>query len=111
MIKKADSYPNGFTTISNNVTRDNDISLGARGLLAYMLGCKQDEWEFSVKKLVNNTNTKKPTIEKYLDELEEKGYLNRKQGRGSSKNKGQFGKNDWEIHEIPDLRDDEPFGI
>lgn len=58
MIIKIKKYTNGnYTQISNNLIRDNSISLLARGLLVFMLSCKEDIWEFSVAKLIKNTNT------------------------------------------------------
>lgn len=107
MIIKIDNYTQGnYTIVSNEVTRDNSISLSARGLLIFMLGCKEDTWEFSVAKLIKNTNTSRTKIENALEELENAGYLKRTQTKD---NKNKFGKNEWIISEIPNLRDDEPF--
>lgn len=106
MIIKLKEYPEGnYTQISNNVTRDNSISLTARGLLVFMLGCKEDVWEFSVQKLMKNTNSGRIKIETALKELENAGYLIRTQTKVDRK----FSKNDWIISEIPNLKDIEPY--
>lgn len=105
MIIKIKKYTNGnYTQISNNLIRDNSISLLARGLLVFMLSCKEDIWEFSVAKLIKNTNTSRVKIENAIKELENAGYLKRNQNR----NNGKFANNEWVISEVPDLRDNEP---
>lgn len=107
MIIKINNYTQGnYTIVSNEVTRDNSISLSARGLLIFMLGCKEDTWEFSVAKLIKNTNTSRTKIENALEELENAGYLKRTQTKND---RNKFGKNEWIISEIPNLKDDEPF--
>lgn len=106
MIIKIKDYKDGnFTTISNNLTRDNSISLTARGLMAYMLGCSED-WNFTQQGLEKATNSTRTTIENAIKELEEAGYVIKSQNRS----KGKFGSTNWTISETPDLRDNEPFG-
>lgn len=106
MIIKIKDYPEGnFTTLSNNLTRDNTISLTARGLMAYMLGCSED-WNFTQQGLEKATNSTRTTIENAIKELEKAGYVVKCQNR----NKGKFGDSNWTISEIPNLNDDEPFG-
>lgn len=107
IIKETDRKDGSYTIISNNVTRDNSISLSVRGLLIFMLGCKENVWDFSVAKLIKNTNTSRTKIETALNELENAGYIKRNQGR----NINRFGVNDWVISEIPNLKDEKPFGL
>lgn len=111
MIIKAKEYPNGYTTISNDVTRDNNLSLGARGLLIFMLGCLESKYPFSLENLCSYTNTKIAKIRNYVNELENAGYLLREQSRGGDKNKGRFSSNKWTVSEMPHLNDNKPFGI
>lgn len=105
MVIKIKDYTNiSFTQISNDVIRDNNISLNAKGLLIYMLSCTND-WNFSLKALCQNTNSSRRIIENAIHELESAGYVK----RGQYREKGRFGQSSTTVSEIPDLNDDLPF--
>ena len=108
MIYKIKEYANGnFTQISNEIARNKDLSLSARGLLLYMLSCKED-WHFTRQNLIRETNTKRAVLEKSLNELIQAGYVVTQQPRNKD---GIFCNSEWIISEQPNLRDDEPFGL
>lgn len=67
------NHSNGFTQISNDLLRNKDISLKAKGLLCYMLSC-DDGWKFSIKGIATNCKECESTIVSTLQELEALGY-------------------------------------
>lgn len=105
IIKRKDYGGVSFTPIDNNAIRDESVSLGARGLLHYMLSCKED-WKFSVEGLCNGTNTKLAKLNTYLKELVGAGYLKKETKRDD---KGKFLGFEWIVSEEPILRDNELF--
>lgn len=73
-----------YTVIDNTIFRDTALSNKALGLLCRMLALP-DGWEFSVMGLVALSNDGKSAIMSQLDELEQHGYLARKQLRNEGK--------------------------
>ena len=69
-----------FTTMSNYHLRDKELSLKAKGLLSQILSLP-DEWDYSVRGLASICLEGKDCIVATLKELENKGYLVRKQLR------------------------------
>ena len=74
-----------FTIISNKVYEKHVLSWQAMGMLGYLLS-KPDDWRVVVRELVDVTkDTKKKTgyegVYNILKELEEKGYLIRKENQ------------------------------
>lgn len=67
------NHSNGFTQISNDLLRNKDISLKAKGLLCYMLSC-DDGWKFSIKGIAANCKECASSITSTLNELEALGY-------------------------------------
>ena len=74
MIYRKPKTGGNFTQTCNDVPRDKRLSLQARGLLWYMLSCK-DDWYFSAQQLQKETGEKRTRIESALKELQENGYL------------------------------------
>ncbi|WP_457635824.1 helix-turn-helix domain-containing protein [Persephonella sp.] len=72
-LKKEDI---GFTQIKNDVLVSS-LSLQAKGLYCYLYS-KPDNWNFSAERIAVECNTSRNTILKYLKELEDNGYLERK---------------------------------
>ena len=81
-IKKFDV---GFTQISNIILNDNQISLKAKGLYAYLFS-KPDDWEFHISAMEKELKEKRDAILSTVNELIEHNYITRKQ-----KNDGRFG--------------------
>ena len=73
-----------FTVIDNTIFRDSSLSNKALGMLCRMLSLP-DGWEFSVMGLVALSNDGKSAVMSQLEELEEHGYLARKQVRVGGK--------------------------
>lgn len=79
-----------------NYLEDENLSLSAKGLLAYMLS-KPKNWYFTAQKLEIETNTKRLKLETALNELEYFGYLKRERCREN----GRLGKMKFEVFDIP----------
>lgn len=105
MIIKKTNYEGGYTILDNFSIRDENISLGARGLLHYMLSCSQD-WKFSIEGLCKGTNTKLAKLNTCMKELINQGYLKKIMLRDE---KGKIVGFDWVVSEEPNLRDNELF--
>ena len=107
MIYKIKDYGNGnFTQISNDIARSKTLSISAKGLLLYMLSCKED-WNFTIQNLMRETNTKQTRLQSALEELKNEGYVSMEQGRNK---KGKFGNSEWVVTEEPLNAIDKPFG-
>ena len=90
-----DDHNDNFTVISNDLARDNDLSLEARGLLVLMLSMS-DDWIFSVKGLMNQTGLKRSVVIRLIKELKDSGYISHKVEKGKG---GIFTATTWEIYE------------
>lgn len=75
-----------FTQISNYILCDNKISLGAKGLYAYLFS-KPDNWQFFYSIIMTETKESKDKIRNYLKELIDNGYIVKTQIKTE---KGQF---------------------
>ena len=81
-----------FSIVDNKVIEDERLSFKARGLLIYMLS-KPDDWKFYTEELAKRSNKDGiSAIKTALNEIEDTGYLTRKQGH---KKNGQFTSQDW----------------
>lgn len=78
---------NSYTVIDNSVFRDASLSNKALGMLCRMLSLP-DGWEFSVRGLSALSNDCVDGVMSQLNELEEQGYLRRKQLRDKGRFKG-----------------------
>ena len=78
----------GFTMISNELLWDKNLSASAKGIMCYL---------FTTEKIMENTGTKRRKMDSIIQELIEKGYLERKIIR----NKGAFVKFEFIVHERP----------
>lgn len=76
-----------YTVIDNDVFRDNELSNKALGMLCRMLSLP-DGWEFSVRGLSALSNDCVDGVMSQLNELEDHGYLRRKQLRDKGRFKG-----------------------
>ena len=94
MIHRADHSDN-YMVISNRIARDERLSFEARGLLVFMLSMS-DDWNFSIKGLVNQTGMKRSVILRMVKELRDCGYILIKQ---ETKKDGKFTAKTWELYE------------
>ena len=70
-----------YTVISNVLLNDDRLSWEARGLQAWLLS-KPDRWKVFVAAIKNRGPAGRDKIDRILSELEENGYLFRKQRHG-----------------------------
>ena len=87
---------NNFTMVSNHVLRNENLSLKAKGLYAYMWSLP-DSWDYSVAGLTKVLKEGKSAINEALKELEHEGYLVRTILRKG----GKFSDMDYILNETP----------
>ena len=93
------------TRIQNSIIWDEGISTAARFSLIAMLSLP-DTWDYSVRGMAAMLKVSKDTMSKYIKELEEAGYLRRRQTCGEG---GRFGSTQYIITDTPgDFGDEEP---
>lgn len=85
--------------ILNTVLNNENLSYGARGLMAYVL-THYDEWVFTGENYFTTEKDKLSKIKGYLKELMQFGYLKRYQEKGE---RGIFGKIIYIFYELPKL--------
>lgn len=69
-----DAHKKNYTCVSNQVLRDERLSLEAKGFMAVVLSLP-DEWEFSVKGMASLCGVAKSQVYRLLAELQSYGYL------------------------------------
>lgn len=72
---------NKYTQIDNNLIRNRNLSLKAKGLLIYMLSLP-DDWDYSISGLSAECKEGKSSIRSAIDELMEQRYITRSLARG-----------------------------
>lgn len=90
-----------YTVMSNYHLRDAGLSLKAKGLLAIMLSLP-DDWNYSTRGLAKICKEGVDAIGKALKELEQAGYIVRRQLRGA---KGRITDVEYTIYERPQKPD------
>lgn len=90
------SKPNRFTSISNSLLQDGNLSFEARGLLAYLLS-KPDDWQCSTYQIEQEGGLGKEKRRRIMLEAEKAGYLTFVQHRDE---RGRFAS-EFLIHESP----------
>lgn len=85
-----------FTSVSNAILKCHP-SLKAIGLYFYIVQ-KPDDWNFSIGGTARQLQDGKESIQSAIRELEEIGFLTRKQNRNED---GTLGESVWEIRAIP----------
>ena len=85
-----------YTIMSNYHLRDKNLSLKAKGLLSWMLS-NSDDWDYTVAGIVSNVKESRDAVNSALCELEDYGYLTRRQLREG----GKFGDMEYLITEKP----------
>ena len=86
-----------YTVMSNHHLRNRTLSLKAKGLLSQMLSLPED-WDYTLAGLASINRESKDAIRSAVKELEEAGYVVRKQ---TTDRKGKFGSNEYVIYESP----------
>lgn len=86
-----------FTTMSNNHLRNEDLSFKARGILSTMLSLP-DDWEYTLAGLAKLAKDGITSVRAGVVELEEMGYLVRRQDKAEN---GTYLKGVYDIYEIP----------
>ena len=97
MAKITVNKKTNYTTIDNNIFKNKNLSLKARGLLTTMLSLPS-EWDYTVNGLCTILKDGKSSIQSAMRELEENGYLVRVQTKDKS---GKFSSADYTLYEIP----------
>lgn len=88
----------GFVQITNEAIFDQNLSDRALVLYLKILALSSiDNWEFNTSGLATITGWSRDSVQKKLNELEERGYLLRTQPREG----GKFAKLTWHIFETP----------
>ena len=86
-----------FTILDNNIFKNKNLSLKAKGLLSMLLSLPNN-WQFSERGLTALSKDGRDSLRSGLDELEDNGYLKRERVRNES---GQFSKTIYNVYEIP----------
>ncbi|MCC8065931.1 MAG: helix-turn-helix domain-containing protein [Clostridiales bacterium] len=85
-----------FTIVNNEVLRNKNLSLKAKGLFAFMWSLP-DDWDYSVAGLTKILKEGKDAINEALKELERERYLVRTVQRKG----GKFANIDYTLYETP----------
>lgn len=86
-----------FTILDNNIFKNKNLSLKAKGLLSMLLSLPNN-WQFSERGLTALSKDGRDSLRSGLDELEDNGYLKRERVRNES---GQFIKTVYNVYETP----------
>ena len=86
-----------YTVMSNHHLRDKRLSLKAKGLLSQMLSLP-DDWDYTLSGLAYINRESKDAIRSAVNELEQAGYVQRRQTTDAS---GKFSVNEYIIYERP----------
>lgn len=86
-----------YTVMSNHHLRDKSLSLKSKGLLSQMLSLPEN-WDYTLSGLSFINKESKDAIRTAIIELENAGYIIRRQTTDAS---GKFSGNEYIIHESP----------
>lgn len=88
---------NDYTVMANHHLRNHALSLKAKGLLSQMLSLPED-WDYTLSGLAEINRESKDAIRAAVQELEQAGYIQRRQTQDKG---GKFAGNEYVIREIP----------
>jgi hypothetical protein len=94
-----------YTVMSNHHLKNRALSLKAKGLLSMMLSLP-DNWDYTTRGLASICREGVDAIGKTLKELENAGYMERRQLRGKD---GRITDTEYTIYEQPRKPLDTPF--
>jgi hypothetical protein len=104
-VNKKPQYDGNFTTLPNDeVVRNRDLTLKARGLLSLLLSFPHD-WEFRMNDLLNRIPEEKYALRSGLDELEDHGFLFRVE---KHRDDGGRAPDIWYVYDAPQDQDAPP---
>ena len=86
-----------YTVMSNHHLRNRSLSLKAKGLLSQMLSLPEG-WDYTLAGLAQINKESKDAIRSAVNELEEAGYIQRRQTTDAG---GKFSVNEYIIYEQP----------
>ena len=86
-----------FVMISRNIVKNKKLGITERGLLLTLLSLK-DGWEFSIEGICTILPDGRDKVTRSLKKLMELGYITKEQARDE---RGTFGRNILEVHDIP----------
>jgi hypothetical protein len=90
-----------FTVVPNAIFNDDCISLGAKGLLGYLLS-RPGNWKVRHDQLQRQFGIGRKLLSKYLSELEKAGYLERDEEQGRDEY-NRFTTLNYIVRDIPEL--------
>lgn len=96
-IHKCD-HQGDFLILSNAILRSPELSLKAKGLLAFCLSLPED-WVFNIRGLAHFCADGPDSVRSAVQELENAGYLRRRRKRSG----GRYSGMEYEIFESPSL--------
>ena len=94
-----------YTVMSNHHLKNRTLTLKAKGLLSMMLSLP-DDWDYTTRGLASICREGVDAIGKTLKELENAGYMERRQLRGKD---GRITDTEYTIYEQPRRPPDTPF--
>ena len=97
VIRHGPAPEDHYSLIPNDLARDPAISLQAKGLYLY-LRSHREGWSMSTERIGEALGITRKTVSKYVQELEQAGYLLREQSRPDS---GEFGAMEYLILSAP----------
>lgn len=101
-IKPGDGV--SFTQIPNATLQDQDLPIGAKGLLCVMLS-KPHDWKFSCNQLAKESKEDRKTIMRYMNQLIDAGYVYRERQR---KPGGQYVTWTYTVYHSKIFKSDDP---
>lgn len=96
-IIRTNKRENPYVMIDKYGLNDERLSWKAKGLLAYLLS-KPDDWQVYERDLIKRSTDGRDAVRTALRELENNGYLSRRQIRGVN---GGFGHMEYIVYERP----------
>lgn len=88
-----------FTTMSNHHLRNRNLSLKAVGIMSKILSLP-DDWDYTLKGLAKLGTDGIDSVRSAIKELEEAGYIVRRQLRDP---RGRLSRNEYLVFEVPEL--------
>lgn len=93
---------NPYTVVNTTIVTDNRLSWKAKGIWLYAFS-RPNDWQFHENDLINRSADARHSVRSGLKELEQVGYLYRKQIRDE---KGRLGDSDWIFFETPKTKEE-----
>lgn len=100
-----DAHQKNYTCVSNQVLRDERLSLEAKGFMAVVLSLP-DEWEFSVRGMASLCGVTKTVVYRIMAELESSGHIKRTREKGDD---GRFLEFKYTFFETPEPLSEKPY--